>query len=84
MYNILMRHKDSDGNELELFHNPLYDEYFLKIGDKSVQVDYKLLNDLTDEFLKYNNYFEDVEEMSNPCENCEDFGSLECTCCEHY
>lgn len=59
MYETIFKHKDSDGDELELFHNTFYDEYFLKIGDGTVQVDYQVLNKLTDKFLLYNNYCED-------------------------
>lgn len=59
MYEILFKYKDSDGDELELFHNTFYDEYFLKVGEDAVQVNYQVLNKLTDKFLEYNNYFED-------------------------
>lgn len=59
MYETIFKYKDSDSDELELFHNKFYDEFFLKIGEGVVQVDYQLLNKLTDKFLEYNNYFED-------------------------
>ena len=59
MYETIFKHKDSDGDELELFHNTFYDEYFLKVGEDTIQVNYQVLNKLTDKFLEYNNYFED-------------------------
>lgn len=55
----ILKYRDSDGDEMELIHNKYYDEYFLRVEDKFIEVNYEILNKFVDEFLRYNNYFED-------------------------
>lgn len=47
----ILKYRDSDGGEMELIHNKYHDEYFLRVEDKFIEVNYEILNKFVDKFL---------------------------------
>lgn len=42
----LFEYQDADGLELQIYHCKLYDEYFIRVGERIIEVDQNALMEL--------------------------------------